>query len=286
MSNIPNNDQLEDAKWGRRFCISVGADGLPQCKWAKERGGSKNPITKATLPNQVLNFLVDNCLPCTAFSHLDCFTHFENISTGERYRAHPMFMGEAWYDFAMVRLQSRKHPKLPARIHTFVDLTNLLPGRNVRTYANAQPAVGEGFYAVIESFEPVPHGFGDPNDDNGNDDANDAFANDLVGRFLRTETIIDGQHQPTLYLVHVDSIISPLVGIIDVPAQSTPVPPQDKHNCRHPIQKGNEREHYLFLLHHRATWAECWNGVIRNLHGYGDDEEETSEPEDTWSDND
>ena len=83
-----------------------------------------------------------------------------------------MFMGEAWYDFAMVRWQSCKHPKLPARIHTFVALTNLLPGRNVRRYANAQPAIGEGFYAVIESFKPVPHSFGDPNDDNGNDDAN------------------------------------------------------------------------------------------------------------------
>jgi hypothetical protein len=77
-----------------------------------------------------------------ALNHLDCFTHYENKTSGERYCADPMFLGDSWYNFAMVCWQSREYPKLPAQIYTFVDLTNLIPGRNVHTYDNTQPAIG------------------------------------------------------------------------------------------------------------------------------------------------
>jgi Plavaka transposase len=275
LSNLSDDDQeIDDAKWGRRFYLSIGRDGMAHCKWAKERGG-KTAAVKATLNEQAVHFLVENCLPHTTLNRLDCFTHYENKATGERYRAHPMFMGDTWYDFAMVRWQSRTHPKLPARIYTFLDLTNLTPGRNVHTHGNGQPAIGSGMYALIESFEPIPHAYGDPNipnDADGSDIANQAFANDLVGRFLRTETVVDGVWQPTLYLVHVDSIISPLVGIRDVPPQSKILP----------TQQVKARQHYLFLLHRRSMWSACWNTVIRNLHQHGNAGDETTEPEDTW----
>ena len=52
-----NEVEEDDAKWGRKFRISVDAGGSPQCKWAKQRG-DKTPI-EATLHQQVLNFLVD-----------------------------------------------------------------------------------------------------------------------------------------------------------------------------------------------------------------------------------
>ena len=295
MVNLSDDDQINDAKWGRRFYLSIGPDGRPHCKWAKERGDKT--AVKATLKEQVVQFLVKNCLPHTALNRLDCFTHYENKATGERYRAHPMFMGDAWYDFAMVRWQSRTHPKLPARIYTFVDLTTLTPGRNVHTQGNGQPAIESGMYALIESFEPIPHAYGDPNIPNnadGNNVANQAFANDLVGRFLRTETVIDGVWQPTLYLVHIDSIMCPLVGICDVPKSkilpTAPVVARGGRD-RHRIflnQNGqvSERQHYLFLLHRRCMWSACWNTVIRNLHQHGNAGDETTEPEDTLCDSD
>jgi hypothetical protein len=143
-------------------------------------------------------------------------------------------------------------------------------------------------YAVIESFEPVPHEFGDP----GANDNNEAFSNDLVGRFIRTERIIDGQPHPNLYLVHVDSIISPVVGIVDVPPSTfIPKNPQPqlsrrgRQNCHRRNQIVREREHFLFLLHRRSRWSACWEGVIRNLHRHGQNGDETTEPENSWSDN-
>jgi hypothetical protein len=42
---------------------------------------------------------------------------------------------------------------IPNFLHEFIPL------RNVHTYDNTQPAIGAGMYAVIESFEPVPHEF-------------------------------------------------------------------------------------------------------------------------------
>jgi hypothetical protein len=112
--NYPSDDDAptDDANWGRKFHVSVGPDGTAQCQWTKQRGG-KAPI-KVSVNDQVLHFLIKHCLPCTALNHLDCFTHYENKTSGERYCAHPMFMGDSWYDFAMVRWQSREHPKLPA----------------------------------------------------------------------------------------------------------------------------------------------------------------------------
>jgi hypothetical protein len=122
----------------------------------------------------------------------------------------------AWYNFAMVCLQIHEHPKLPAHIYAFVDLTNLILARNVHTKDNAQNAIGAGMYTAIESsFEPVPHEFGDPgaNDNNEAFLANEAFLNDLVvGRFIQTKRIIDGQPHPNVCLLHVNSITSPVAG--------------------------------------------------------------------------
>jgi hypothetical protein len=102
---------------------------------SKKKVGGKTAV-KATLNEQVVHFLVRNCLPHRSLKCLDCFTHHENIVlTGERYRVHPMmFMGDAWYDFAMVCWQSCTHPKLPACICTILDLTNLTPGRKVQPH--------------------------------------------------------------------------------------------------------------------------------------------------------
>jgi hypothetical protein len=79
-------------------------------------------------------------------------------------------------------------------------------------------------YALIESFESIQHHayYSDPNIPNNADGknlANQAFGKDLVGRFLRTGTVIDGVWQPTLpspcscqFL-----IMSPFLEIHDVP---------------------------------------------------------------------
>ncbi len=74
--------------WGQKFHVSVGPEA--QCQWVKQRGGKA--ASKVSMNDQVLRFLVEYCLPCTALNHHDCFTQYENKTSGEQYCAHPMFI--------------------------------------------------------------------------------------------------------------------------------------------------------------------------------------------------
>ena len=272
----PIEEEEENAKWGKKFLVFKDQNGNVQCKWARKKDGGRK--AGAILTDHALQFLVKNCLPNISSAKLICYTHYKNPTTGDCYRAHPKFMGQPWYDFAMVRWNSRFYPQLPARIHTFVDLTNLIPGRLVHNRENNQPAMGCGLYALIESFEPIPQ-------------ADLPFSNDLIGRYYRTEIAENNKYLPRLYLVDIHSILSPLTGIKDIPARA-PLPAARRRGPRVAARRERgdvearnnmeKREEYLFLMQRRCEWASCWDTVIRNLHHHKSEEDggETTEPED------
>ena len=119
----PIGEEEEDAKWGKKFFVFTDQNGNAQRKWAQKKDSGRK--AGANLTDHALQFLVNNCLHNISSAKLVCYTHYKNSTTGDSYWAHPKFMGQPWYDFAMVRWNSQFYPQLPARIHTFVNLMNL-----------------------------------------------------------------------------------------------------------------------------------------------------------------
>ncbi|KAI2505029.1 hypothetical protein MHU86_9385 [Fragilaria crotonensis] len=166
---------------------------------------------------------------------LPCFTSF-NDEDGNNYRAHPCYDGKAWNDYAMIEWEGYPQPE-PVFIHTFVDLRGLPKGDSIDINSNGQTKLTAGLYAVAHSFNPVDEG-----------DLN--TPNTLIGHYTPHFHSFNDRH-PTLFLVDVESIRSPVLGIPDV--QFGVKPPM------------NER-HYLFLIRRKAEWPRAWDSLINRCH--------------------
>ena len=229
---------------GRQFTISwTTGDNSATFTW-KRKGPSDDP-DKDRLPSQVTEYLADHCLPHMPNGKLPCFTEFVSVNN-DRYRAHPsIYDSGPWNDHAMVKWQKTK-ALLPAFIHTFVDLRGLPKGNSICIRSTGQTNIKAGLYALVHSFSAVDE-----------DDLD--YCNALIGRY--TVDHRSPGEMPTLYLVDVESIRSPTVGIPDVGWTPNDNP------------KEQSQQHHLFLIRRKADWPLAWDSIIDDL---ADDEDSQS----------
>jgi hypothetical protein len=99
-----------------------------------------------------------------------------------------------------------------------------------------------GLYAVAHTFD-VAEGFEDPID---------SAPNVLIGRYKPHFHSDEHQH-PTLFLVEVNAITSPLLGTEDIPPFGVKeVPWRDQR--------------YLFLIRRKGEWPEARDSIIKSVH--------------------
>jgi len=242
-ANISNHVNL-----GREFHLVWNTgDEVPTCRWTHVRNGQKLEPTVKLSP-LVSKFLGHYCLPQMPHQSLSCFTSYTDAS-GNTYRAHPCYDGKPWNDCAMIHWKGEVHD-LPAFIHTFVDLRQL-PTAIKKIEANGQMSVQPGLYAVAHTFDPVnPTDFNTPNV--------------LIGRY-KPHFYSPNHRRPTLFLVDVNAISSPLFGTEDIP------PFGEKKSSRWDRQ-------YLFLVRRKVEWHLAWDAIIEREHS----DLENNVEDDTW----
>jgi hypothetical protein len=161
------------------------------------------------LPEHVSDFLIQHCLPGTQGNVIPGFTEYHDTETNQKYRAHPSYLGEPWYDMIMVNWHGEEN-LIPAQVYTFVDLTHLRQGHRVTAEGTGQAGhrrIATGRYAVVESYTVM----NDIDDGDPESLIPPVDALSMVGRFKK-EYAKDAL-TPTLYLVNVTAISGPAVGI-------------------------------------------------------------------------
>jgi hypothetical protein len=222
---------------GRQFTISwTTGDSSAIFNWNR-KGFSDDP-EKDRLPSQITEYLAEHCLPHMPNGKLQCFTEFISVND-DRYRAHPsIYDGRPWNDHAMVKWHG-VNTLLPAFIHTFVDLRVLPKGRSIHIRSTGQTQIRAGLYALVHSFSPV-------------DEEEMACENVMIGHYTVHRS--SPGERPTLYLVDVESLRLPTVGIPDVGWTR-----QQDHS------KKKTEQHHLFLIRRKADWPLGWDSIINDL---------------------
>ena len=210
---------------GRGFFItsSVNDASVPIFCW--DRKMKNDDITKDFLEPYVMAYLTKNLVPRMPNRKLKCSTELKS-KDGDSYRAHPnIYNGHPWHDKAMVKWRRITHP-LPAFIHTFIDLRNI-PHCGIKAVSGEKYM--PGMYVVVHSYAAVvPNLIETPNT--------------MIGRYTITR---DSHSQlPVLYIVPVETIDSPTIGIQDVGGSI-----------------GADEEH-LFLIRRMAQWPASWDSII------------------------
>jgi Plavaka transposase len=253
--NQERTPRTESLKYGRNYTIHVAHNGDVCSEWVNR--SCKKTGTVKLLPH-VLNFLVRHCLPHVPNQRLLCFTEYldESEDIHQRYRAHPKYMGSSWNDYVMVNWVGFDNK--PARIHTFVNLSNMGRNGTARIRASTgQAGIVPGRYAIVESYERQA------------EDANDDYADTIIGRFNRLN--IGNTEESILYLVHIDSFLHPVIGMPNIPS----VAPAN--------QRQQQREkYYLIIVRNRNQWPTCWDSMINscfNNHQEGIETDESGDDE-------
>ncbi len=214
---------LSGRKSGHNFELtwSVGNEGATFI-WNRPRPSDN--LEMAHLSPRVSKFLSEKCMPKMPLGKLPCFTSFIDAN-GDRYRAHPCYDGKVWNDHALINWEKYPLP-YPAFIHTFVNLHGLPEGELIDIESAGQRNIKAGLYAVSHSFSPA---FDE-------DDITDPRT--LIAQY--TPYFHRPDHtRPTLYLVDVESILLPIVGIADVIPFGAKIPRRERH--------------HLFLNQHKAA---------------------------------
>ncbi len=219
---------------GRQFNITwpVGDD---EASFNWHRKGPTDDAAKDHLPLHITQHLADHCLPHTTDGKLLCATEFIS-KKGHRYRAHPnIYDGKPWNDHAMVKWLGFVDP-IPALIHTFVDLRDLPVGtKEINIPLSDQTPIKEaGVYALVHSFAAV-------------DEQEMDFSNSMIGRYT-VHRHSPSSNAPSLYLVDVECIDSPTIGIPDL-------------GCYGHHQRDL---HYLFLIRRKVDWPKAWDSIIQS----------------------
>jgi hypothetical protein len=223
---------------GRKFTLSwFNGDESATFEWYR-KGPSDDP-EKSHLSHVVTEYLANFCLPHMPDSRLPCFTEFITINN-DLFRAHPCYDGRQWNDHAMVKW-FKLDAHLPALIHTFVDLRGLPKGKSISIRSTGQKEIRAGLYALVHSFDAV-------------DEKEIDSENTLIGRYTLHRQ--SPSEKPTLYLVDVESLRSPTVGIPDVGCALENIP---KH-----------KRHHLFLIRRKVAWPQVWDSIINSSYDTDD----------------
>jgi Plavaka transposase len=244
---------------GRRYTVAVDpTTGQMHHQWNRRRinthilqqniDGQNVMNRNVNLPIHVMRVLEEHCVNAIPGQRLYGFTEYHDTESGQKYRAHPEYMGEPWYDMVMINWHG-VDGLLPAQIYTFVDLTAMPPGSNFRIEATGQ-VITAGKYAIVESFSKYNHPQG--NDDDPNSLIPETDDNSMIGRY--TKDIEAGEMFPTLYLVNVSSISGPAVGIPNKRKQL----PQARNR---PVIQDMWQE-YLFINSCRTDWPAHWDAFM------------------------
>ncbi|KAI2489638.1 hypothetical protein MHU86_24951 [Fragilaria crotonensis] len=168
----------------------------------------------AHLSTRVMDFLSQHCLPKVPQHSLPCFTLFTDRK-GNKYRAHPCYDGKAWNDSAMIKWEG-----YPVIIQHSSTPLLIFVGFQMES-ALTSKQMGRKIWKP--GWRYTPH-FHSP----------------------------DERH-PTLFLVDVKSILSPVLGIEDVPPFGVEKAPRRKR-C------------HLFLIRRKAEWPQAWDSLINKCH--------------------
>jgi len=143
-----------------------------------------------------------------------------------------------WNDHAMVKWHKVK-ALLPAFIQAFINLHGLPKGKSICVHSTGQTNIKAGLCELfVHSFSPV-------------DEEDLSLSNTLNGHYT-VHCDFQGE-RPTLYLVNIESIKSPTVGIPDVGWT-----PND-----HPKEQSEQHNH--FLVCRKADWSLVWDSIIDYL---------------------
>jgi len=234
---ISNDDPVEFPKaCGRSFVVCLDSDDNAMMIWRHSSSSSSQKKVSsdemASLPVHVMKFLCRFCLPHVQTNFIPCFTEV-SFESGQTYRAHPKFHnGRPWFDHCFVQWAEYRYP-LPAKIHTFVDLTSDVLKSSIFITSSQQRIDKPGLYAVVHSLEPI-----------NDDDILDA-PNVMIIECTEYFATASSSENPTLYLINVESISSPAVCI---------------RNIGSPMNNPS----FLVLYKSKDEWPKCWDSMIES----------------------
>jgi hypothetical protein len=156
-------------------------------------------------------------------------------------------MAKFGINYAMVTWKGFSFP-FPVFIHTIVDLLKLPKGRGIYIVANGQGKIEAGLYALIHLIRSVRM---------------TESPNTLVGHYI-PHFYSDDARPGALFLVHIEAIQSPLLGIADV-SFGVKLPRRERH--------------HLFLIRRKKAWPQVWDSMIDSCRSPNDTDDTVFEDE-------
>jgi len=243
-SNIVSTQLPQNCQQGKTFIIRRGNGllGISSCQWKHPKKRSDHAhLSSCNLDNHVVEMICLHVLPHLATPFVEGYTEFV-CERGNRYRAHPKYLDNPWFDYALVKWSD--HDLLvPCRIHTFINLScNFLnPGSKIFFPESGQDnsITHPGLYAVVQSYSRLNPGISD----------------ECEGIFHKYSLDLaqDCLH-PILYLVPVESILSPTVGIDDISSSDD--------FCGTVPSSLTSATFTLFMMTRQEEWGDRWERFI------------------------
>jgi hypothetical protein len=136
----------------------------------------------------------------------------------------------------MVKEKGHMYP-IPAQLYAFLDLRGLPLGKSINMQESRLPFIKASVFALLHSFSAI-------------EDKQGEYPNSMIGEYSVDR--LQRTQPPTLYLVDVDCIDAPTIGMSDVLGN----------------KKGNNKEdrNHLFLFRRRKDWPVAWVSVIDSVY--------------------
>jgi hypothetical protein len=219
---------------GRGYFISLCSQGVATYFWNRKMPGDN--VARDCLPGRIMNHLATTCLHHLPDGVLPCWTEIVSSKEGYCFRAHPnIYDGRPWFDHAMVKWKGHMYP-LPPCLYAFLDLRGLPPGKSIDMQETRQPFIKAGVYALLHSCSAI-------------DDKRE-YPSSIIGEY--SVDWLQPTYPPTLYLVDVDCIDAPTVGMPDVLGN----------------KKGSSKEdrNRFFLFRRKKDWSVAWDSIINSVY--------------------
>ena len=281
---------------GKSYFITKDALGSPLCNWRTDYlKRAPSSILPLELNNHLLETVVNHLLPCLDPPIAHCQTKYR-CPKGVLYRAHPQYDEKPWYDHVMIDWDDIA---VPSRILCIVNLRNAKPNSLLSFPGQTPSFAKQALYMIIQSYDPVDmnaerhrratalehhsakrrrrsrHPTSSSLADNENVSDNSIFKMYKLQVLPNTTLSL-----PTLYIVEVDSIVGPTVGISDISRNYQAHTPS--------LEVADPYCPTIFMTLRRHEWANNWTSFIDCKHDLVTQDggcHESSEDEDGMSDN-